>query len=71
MIKELEVAGSRSHGTGFRFSLWLPSLSMITRFVEALLEFSRKICKVYSSWFHFTLRQIEIVSNEGTNEYRV
>ena len=54
--KQLKVGGSLSHGIGFRFSFWLHFLSMIPRFVEALLEFSRRLCKVYLSWFHFTLR---------------
>ena len=42
IIKKLKVGGSGSHGTGSWFSFSLLFLSMIPRFVEALLEFSRR-----------------------------
>ena len=53
------VDGLQHHGSGFLFSFLLHFLSMFTRFVEALLEFSQRhwtyICDVYLTWFRVIL----------------
>ena len=78
LINNLGIKSRRISIQRYRFPVYILAalLEYAPRFVEALPEISRRLCKVYSPWLNLTLGQyiaseIYIVSNERTTEYRV
>ena len=59
LINNLGIKSRRISILRYRFPVYILAAlpEYIPRFVETLPEFSRRLCKAYSSWFNLTLGQ--------------